>query len=139
VIYVDTSVALAYLLVEARRPPAAFWQDTLISSRLLEYEVWCRLHAHGLSGGHADAARELLARIAMVELSPLVLARALEPFPQPIGTLDALHLASLEFLRQRRLAPVLASYDRRMVETARAMGSPIAELHRDAHRTAAAC
>jgi hypothetical protein len=24
----------------------------LISSRLLEYEVWCRMHAHGLAASH---------------------------------------------------------------------------------------
>jgi uncharacterized protein len=128
VIYVDSSVALAYLLVEERRPPAAFWHDALISSRLLEYEVWCRLHAHGLTGTRGDGARELVARIAMIELSPLVLARALEPFPQPVRTLDALHLASLDFLRQRRLEPVLASYDQRLVGTARSMGIAISEL-----------
>jgi len=128
VIYVDTSVALAYLLVEERRPPVAFWQDALISSRLLEYEVWCRLHARGLSGARGDVARELLARIAMIELSPLVLARVLEPFPQPVRTLDALHLASIEWLRQRRLEPVLASYDQRMVAAARSMRIPISEL-----------
>ena len=127
-IYVDTSVALAYLLVEQRRPPVAFWQAALISSRLLEYELWCRLHAHGLSEARGDVVRELLARIAMIELSPLVLARALEPFPQPVRTLDALHLASLEFLRQRRLEPVLASYDQRMVAAARGLDIPIAGL-----------
>ena len=126
--YVDSSVALAYLLVEERRPAVNFWQEVLIASRLVEYEVWCRLHARGLSAVHGAAARELLARISMVELSPLVLARALEPFLQPVRTLDALHLASLEFLRRRRLEPVLASYDQRMVEAARAMGIPIAAL-----------
>ncbi len=127
-IYVDSSVALAYLLVEERRPPVAFWHDALISSRLLEYEVWCRLHAHGVTGARGDGARELVARIAMIELSPLVLVRALEPFPQPVRTLDALHLASLDFLRQRRLEPVLASYDQRLVGAARSMGIAISEL-----------
>jgi hypothetical protein len=81
-----------------------------------------------MAGARGDAARELLAQIAMIELSPLVLARAVEPFPQPVRTHDALHLASLEFLRQRRLEPVLASYDERMLQTARSMGLPIAEL-----------
>jgi predicted nucleic acid-binding protein len=128
VIYVDTSVALSYLLVEPRRPSMAFWQEAVVSSRLLEYEVWCRLHARGLTGARGDVARELLARIGMIELSPLVLARALEPFPQPLRTLDALHLASLDWLDRRRLQPALASYDQRMVGTARAMGIAIAEL-----------
>jgi uncharacterized protein len=128
VIYVDSSVALAYLLVEERRPRRAFWQDTVVSSRLLEYEVWCRLHVRGLTTARGDVARELLARIAMIELSPLVLARALEPFPQPLRTLDALHLASLDWLSQRRLEPVLASYDQRMLGAARSMGIPIAGL-----------
>ena len=127
-IYIDTSVALSYLLVEPRRPSMAFWQEAVVSSRLLEYEVWCRLHARGLTGARGDVARELLARIGMIELSPLVLARALEPFPQPLRTLDALHLASLDWLDRRRLQPALASYDQRMVGTARAMGIAIAEL-----------
>ena len=126
--YVDSSVALAYLLVEERRPAASFWQTSLIASRLLEYEVWCRLHTRGLTAVRGDAARELLARITMVEMSPLVLARALEPFLRPVRTLDALHLAALEFLRQRRLEPVLASYDQRMIEAARALGISIAAL-----------
>jgi hypothetical protein len=128
VIYVDSSVALAWLLVEERRPGTGFWHDALISSRLLEYEVWCRLHAHGLSAPHGNAARELLARITLIELSPPVLTRALQPFPQRVRTLDALHLASLEFLRGRRLEPALASYDNRMVEVARKLGIAIAGL-----------
>jgi PIN domain len=121
VIYLDSSIALAHLLVEDRKPRPAFWANSLIASRLLEYEVWCRLHAHGLGASHGPAARELLARVSMVELSPLVLARALEPFPVPLHTLDALHLASVEFLRDRRLQPRLASYDERMLRAARAM------------------
>ncbi len=44
-IYVDTSVVLAHLLTEDRSPPASFWQGNLVSSRLLEYEVWTRLHS----------------------------------------------------------------------------------------------
>jgi predicted nucleic acid-binding protein len=127
VIYVDSSIALAHLLVEDRRPSSALWTEPLIASRLLEYEVWCRLHAHALATSHGADARELLARISMVELSPLVLARALEPFPIPLRTLDALHLASIEFLRGCRLQPRLASYDERMLRAARAMGIDLLE------------
>jgi len=50
VIYVDTSVALAQLLAEDRRPPASLWNETLVASRLLEYELWTRLHARKLAG-----------------------------------------------------------------------------------------
>jgi predicted nucleic acid-binding protein len=127
VIYIDSSIALAHLLVEDRRPSSALWTEPLIASRLLEYEVWCRLHAHALAASHGTDARELLARISMVELSPLVLARALEPFPTPLRTLDALHLASIEFLRGCRLQPRLASYDERMLRAARAMGIDLLE------------
>jgi hypothetical protein len=45
VIYLDTSVALAQLLAEDRLPPERLWQETLVSSRLLEYEIWNRIHA----------------------------------------------------------------------------------------------
>lgn len=50
-----------------------------------------------------------------------VLARALEPFPVPVRTLDALHLASLAFLRSQGVSIELASYDERMLEAARKM------------------
>jgi predicted nucleic acid-binding protein len=128
VIYLDSSVALAHLLVEERRPPAPLWADMLISSRLLEYEVWCRLHAHGLGASHGEPARQLLNRISFVELSPLVLERALEPFPAPVRTLDALHLASMEFLRGRRFDLRLATYDRRMNAVAQALAIPLVRL-----------
>jgi hypothetical protein len=54
-IYVDTSVALAELLAEDRRPGDHFWNQTLVSSRLLEYEVWIRVHARKLARSHGDA------------------------------------------------------------------------------------
>jgi predicted nucleic acid-binding protein len=128
VIYLDTSVALAHLLAEDRRPPEALWGQPLVASRLLEYELWTRLNARGLGRSHGEAARGLLERLALVELLPNVLARALEPFPVPVRTLDALHLASLEFLRQRDRKLELASYDERLVAAGRALGIPIARL-----------
>ena len=127
-IYLDTSVLLAQLLAEERRPPPPIWREPLIASRLLEYEVWTRLHARGLEASHARAAGELLARIALVQLSPLVLRRALEPFPLPVRTLDALHLASIDFLIQRRLDVRLATYDPRLAAAAAAMAVPIYDL-----------
>jgi hypothetical protein len=56
-IYLDTSVALAHLLAEDRLPPEALWRGPLIASRLLEYELWNRIHAHGLGRSHGDEVR----------------------------------------------------------------------------------
>lgn len=127
-IYLDTSVALAHLLAEDRSPPAALWTEPLFASRLLEYELWNRLHARGLASTHGDHARDLLSRIAMLELHPTVLARALEPFPSPVRTLDALHLASIEFLRSQRQNVDLATYDERMIAAARKLRIPLYAL-----------
>ncbi len=129
-IYVDSSVLLAQLLAEDRRPAPAFWRERLITSRLAEYEVWNRLHDRSVAESHGEAAREILARISMVELSPIVFRRALEPFPQRVRTLDALHLASIDYLRAQRLGVTLASYDQRMNAVASAMFIPLESLAR---------
>lgn len=120
-IYLDTSVALAHLLAEDRTPPEGLWQERLISSRLLEYEMWTRIHARKLAGSHGNEVRALLSRVAFVELCVPALARALEAFPRPVRTLDALHLASMDFLRRQGQVVSLASYDDRLVEAARAL------------------
>lgn len=125
-IYLDTSVALAHLLGESRAPDAALWDAPLVSSRLLGYELWNRVHARGLIASHGDAVRALLARIVVLELTPAVLMRALAPFPLPVRTLDGLHLASIVYLRAQRQAVSLATYDRRMGAVAEAMGIPLA-------------
>jgi hypothetical protein len=64
----------------------------------------------------------------MIELATPVLERALEPFPVPVRTLDALHLASIAFLLGRGQKVELASYDDRFVAAAQALGVPIAAL-----------
>ena len=127
-IYLDSSVALAHLLAEDRAPPDSLWQQTLVSSRLLEYEVWNRLNSNRLGASHGDAARALIDRLAMIELSPPVLVRALEPFPMPLRTLDALHLASIEFLRSQGQTLELATYDDRLATVARRLKIPLTAL-----------
>ena len=127
-IYLDTSVALAQVLGEDRRPPVWLWDRPLLSSRLLEYEMWTRIHARGLGESHSESVRMLLGRLAFIELSPPVLVRALEPFPGVVRTLDALHLASIEFLRARQRDVELASYDDRLVAAARRLGIAIVDF-----------
>ena len=127
-IYLDTSVALAHLLAEVRAPPDRLWQEPLISSRLIEYEIWTRIHARKLTRSHADEVRSLLSRVAFIELAPPVLSRSLEPFSKPVRTLDGLHLASMDFLRQQGQSVTLASYDDRLITAARALRFPLYKL-----------
>ncbi len=129
-IYLDTSVLLAELLAEDRSPPESLWEAPLASSRLTEYEIWTRLNARKLGASHGDAARRLLERISWLEMTATVLSRALEPWPAPVRTLDALHLASVEFLRGRRQQVELASYDERMLAAARHLSITIFSLRR---------
>lgn len=121
-IYLDTSVALAQLFAEDRCPPTDLWAESLVSSRLLEYELWIRVNARGLARSHGEAARNLLDRVAFLELAAPVLARALDPFPIVVRTLDALHLASVEFLRAQGQQLEIATYDARMLTAASALG-----------------
>ena len=120
--YIDSSVALAYLFAESRFPPEGFWRQTLTSSRLLESEIWNRIHAHGSDEASIASARVLLSGVELLDMNRETLARALSRFPIALRTLDGLHLATLEFIRGRGEAVELASYDRRMLAAAAALG-----------------
>jgi hypothetical protein len=90
--------------------------------------VWNRIHARRLGRSHGEEARALIGRVTLIELAPPVLARALEPFPIAVRTLDALHLASIEFLRARGQTVALASFDERLLAGARALHLALYEL-----------
>lgn len=120
-IYVDTSVILSELFAEDGPELPELRSVPLISSRLLEYEVWNRVHARRIMGS-LDPVHRILQSVSLVELSPLVLARALEPFPTPTRTLDALHLSTAQYLVERRIPLRLATLDRQMAAAACALG-----------------
>jgi predicted nucleic acid-binding protein len=121
-IYLDTSVLLARLFAEDRSPPDAFWSQTFVSSRLLEFEVFNRVHARGAVPSHGGDARQLVDRVNLLEMSAAVLGRALRPFAQPVRTLDALHLATMDFLRSQGVSLDLATYDARLAAAATGEG-----------------
>jgi predicted nucleic acid-binding protein len=127
VIYVDTSVALAHLLSENRAPPAAFWDQVLVTSRLSQYEIWTRLRAYHAEARAGAAAAELIDRMTLFELAPEVLSRALEPFPVPVRTLDALHLATISYIADQGRPVEVATYDQRMLQAAQALGFRIVQ------------
>ena len=126
-IYLDTSVVLARLFAEDRSPPDVFWSQTFLASRLLEFEVFNRVHARGAAATHAGDARRLVDRVNLLEMSTAVLGRALQPFTRPVRTLDALHLATMDFLRVQGLKPALATYDVRLAAAAVGEGFALAD------------
>lgn len=76
----------------------------------------------------ADLGQHDLGRISFLELARPVLTRAVEPFPLPVRTLDALHLASMDFLIKNGQDVTLASWDTRQLKVARKMGIATADL-----------
>ena len=65
----------------------------------------------------------LLERMDRVEITGAVLRRASEPFPTPLGTLDALHLSTLvTWTAAFEERPSLATHDLEMAKAAEAMG-----------------
>lgn len=129
-IYLDTSVALAHLFDENAAPAADFWMQPLVSSELLEYELTVRINARRLP---LEPARRLLARVNILPLQSAVLRRALEPFPSPVRTLDALHLASFDFLLRQGQSLQMATYDDGMRAAAAQLGYSLLSLTEHTH------
>jgi predicted nucleic acid-binding protein len=129
--YLDSSVILRVVLGQ----PGVLDQWTSIvtgvSSALAEVEclrTMDRLRALGhLSVEETAAGREAIYRIIealeIVDITPAVLRRASQPVPAPLGTLDAIHLATADLWRESvRKMPVMATHDRALALAARATG-----------------
>ena len=88
-------------------------------------DVFARLAS---GGGARDQFVDDLAAAAceLVELSRPVLGRASQPFPTPLGSLDAIHLATALIWREQESAgTVLATHDAALAVGARASGLPV--------------
>jgi predicted nucleic acid-binding protein len=129
--YLDSSALLRLVL----REPGALEQlrtaETLVSSELLAVEcprTIDRLRLHGALSLEEAAARrgavaEWLEAVDLVLLQRSVLSRASEPLPTPIGTLDALHLATALLWREQTGKDlVMATHDGGLALAARAFG-----------------
>ncbi len=129
--YVDTSALLRIVL----REPGALEElrsfDALVSSELVAVEsarTIDRLRLQGSLTTHEAAVRlrtisEWLEAIDLVLLRPAVLSRASEPMPMPLGTLDAVHLATALIWRDRMgTLPAMATHDSALGLAARAFG-----------------
>ncbi len=129
--YLDSSVVLRVVL--GQRGSLREWKtvETGVASALLEVECLRTLDRlrllEGIAEGEIARRREAVYRIVealtLVEPTRPVLARAAQPLPVVLGTLDAIHLATALLWRERSTRDlVMATHDAALGLAARAVG-----------------
>jgi predicted nucleic acid-binding protein len=129
--YVDTSALLRLVLGEVGALEVLTSSEALVSSELLAVEslrTIDRLRLQAVLSPEEAASRQAivadwLEAVDLVLLQRPILARASEPLPTALGTLDALHLATALVWRDRiRQTLVMATHDSRLALAARSFG-----------------
>jgi predicted nucleic acid-binding protein len=129
--YVDTSALLRVVLREAGALDDLRTYDGLVSSELIAVEsarTIDRLRNHGALTMDEAAERiafvnDWLEAVDLVLVRPPILSRASEPMPMPLGTLDAIHLATALLWRDRiGPLPQLVTHDAALGAAARGFG-----------------
>ena len=132
--YLDASVLLRVLLGQPER--LAEWPqiERGIGSALVEVECLRALDRLRLReqlppeeiAARRESVFHLTAELEVVEPTWPVLRRASQPFPVPLGTLDALHLATALLWRDTRGEDLaMATHDRALALAARSCGLPV--------------
>jgi predicted nucleic acid-binding protein len=135
--YLDASVVLRLVLGEERR--LAEWDqvEAAVASALTEVECLRTLDRLARMGRlspdelaeRRGAVYQLLAAVDLIDVSRTVLRRASEPFPTPLGTLDAMHLSTALLWREAAGDPLtLTTHDRELATAARAAGFAVAGI-----------
>ena len=129
--YIDTSALLRIVLREPGALDDLRAYDALVSSELIAVESARTIDRLRIQGSltaveaaeRIRAVNEWLEAVDLVLLRPPVLSRASEPMPLPIGTLDAIHLATALIWRDRvGPLPEIATHDTALGAAARAFG-----------------
>lgn len=128
--YVDSSVLLRVILGQ----PGSLreWPDIQrgVASAIIEVECLRtidRLRIRGLldvreAAERSEALYRVLDELELVTLTPTVLRRAAQPMAVPLGSLDAIHLASAELWREVNGDVVIATHDDALGLACRASG-----------------
>ncbi len=129
--YLDSSVILRVVLGQRGRLRAWRKVELGVGSALVEVEclrTLDRLRLNGMLSVEALATRResvyrLTEEMEMVEPTSVVLRRASQPLPTPLGTLDAIHLATALLWRELRNEELtVATHDGALATAARATG-----------------
>ncbi|MGH7149773.1 MAG: type II toxin-antitoxin system VapC family toxin, partial [Planctomycetota bacterium] len=129
--YVDSSVVLRLVLGQEDRLAEWGELDALVVSALVQVECLRTIdrarHREGVSPEEAVSRREavfrLLEEAQVLDVTRAILDRASQPLATPLGTLDAIHLATAQAWREA-VDPdlVLATHDEALALGARSAG-----------------
>ena len=129
--YLDSSVVLRLILGQSNKLNAWKSVKSGVGSALVEVECLRTLERlrlrHDLSGADFALRREAVYRLTeemeIIEPAGVVLTRAAQPLPTPLGTLDAIHLSTALLWNERSENDlVMATYDVALGVAARACG-----------------
>ena len=131
IVYVDSSVVLRIVLGQSGG--LAEWKSITrgVASGLLEVECLRtidRLRLMGQLSIDVSAVRRetvfrILESLELVDPTSAILRRAAQPMPTPLGTLDAIHLATAEMWQEASGQNlIVATHDRELALGARASG-----------------
>jgi uncharacterized protein len=132
--YVDASVLLRFALGQPDALPEWRQIERGISSALVTTESLRTLDRLRLRANLADAEvanrratiLAIIASLELVDIDAVVLARAAQPMPTELGTLDAIHLATALLWREMtRTDLVMATHDGALALGAQAHGLPV--------------
>jgi predicted nucleic acid-binding protein len=129
--YLDSSVILRLVLNES--DPLREWPDVHhgVTSAIAEVEVLRTMDRLRFSiptldpqvlAARREAAFRVLEGLETIEITRVVLARAAQPLPTPLGTLDAIHLVSAMGWREQFEGLIFATHDLALAAAARASG-----------------
>ncbi len=128
--YVDSSVVLRVLLGEPEPLPTWPRIEEAVSSELTRLEclrtidrarIRLALDDRQVARLRADVM-ELISTMTLVDLDRAVLARASEPFPTSLRSLDAIHLASADLARSHLDGLRFATHDLELATAALSLG-----------------
>jgi len=129
--YLDASVALRLVLGEPNGLAEWLRVESAVASALTEVECLRTLDRLSRLGSLSEneladrrtAVYRLLEAVEVVDVGRPVLRRASEPFPTPLGTLDAIHLSTAIAWRDARNSDLtMATHDPALATAARAVG-----------------
>jgi uncharacterized protein len=119
VVYLDSSALVKLVVTEPESSALMEFlrsQSDRVSSAVALTEVPRALRRAGFGASERRRSREVMARIALVDVDRRILAAAAALDPPALRTLDAIHLATALAVREDLAA--IVTYDRRLAAAA---------------------